>query len=109
VGGTEARVPTEAEGSPRSRIRVLGLPLEYAGIQRCHEALHEDREKSLEGKVLGRRYAVPVAHPTRPVDQLANILGERYIGGESRINGQRLETSTKYIPCREEGQRRARR
>jgi hypothetical protein len=107
--GTEARVPTEVEGSLGSRIRVLGLPLEYAGIQRCREALHKDREKSPEGKVLGRRYAMPIAHPTRLVDQLANILGEQYTGGESRKNGQRPETSTKYIPYQKEGQRRARR
>jgi hypothetical protein len=109
VGGTKARIPTELEGSPGSSIRVLGLPLEYAGIQRCCEALHEDREKSLEGEVLGRRYVVPVAHPTHPVGQLANILGEQYTGGESKKNGKGPETSTKYIPCRKEGQRKARR
>jgi hypothetical protein len=45
VGGIEAKVPTEVKGSPGSRIQVLGLPLEYAGIQRCREALLEDREK----------------------------------------------------------------
>jgi hypothetical protein len=35
MGGIEARVAGEAQGSIGSGVRVLGLPPEYSEIQRC--------------------------------------------------------------------------